>query len=319
MNTTVPPSSFLFAHPYTPPPTQVRVLAGFWRRVIALVLDGVVAGLPCLVLGLVFQRFFSTFPAWGAFIGFVITLCYFSFLASSAVDGQTFGMILTKIEVVNRDGSYVALSRSFLRYSILLAPFALNVNLFLPSRVAEIYSFVVSLTTLAIVYFFLFNRRTRQSIHDLATDTFVVEAPGAGMVKEPRLWRGHWVVVGAVAVIGFVAAEVTPRLSKSMAELKSIQDAIVNTDPVRSAGVRLQSSGGRSGIIVEMACGPSPGDYEKTAGTVAAIVLNADPAVASRDYLAINCVDGFQIGFAKKFSTKQFSHSPEEWQLINGK
>jgi len=58
----------------------------------------------------------------------------------------------------------------------------------------------------ALVYLYVFNRRTRQSLHDLAAGTFVVAARHSGGIRE-RIWRPHlalaagWLVV-VVAGIG---------------------------------------------------------------------------------------------------------------------
>ena len=64
---------------------------------------------------------------------FAITLPYFALMASEVKGGQTMGQRLVHIQVVNRDGSLLRLSRSTSRYLILLAPSTLTSEI-LPSH-----------------------------------------------------------------------------------------------------------------------------------------------------------------------------------------
>jgi hypothetical protein len=61
----------------------------------------------------------------------------------------------------------------------------------------------------AIVYLYVFNRRTQQSLHDLVVGTFVTRAFPHGKVVG-SIWRPHLIMVGLwlVAVIGI--EEVSP-------------------------------------------------------------------------------------------------------------
>jgi uncharacterized RDD family membrane protein YckC len=107
-------------------PTVHREVAGFWRRVLAFVIDAFLTAIPCGVFGFVFYQFFMTHRADGILIGFALTLPYFAILGSSVGAGQTLGHRLTDLQVVDQQGNPISLKRSALRYSILLVPTLLS-------------------------------------------------------------------------------------------------------------------------------------------------------------------------------------------------
>ena len=49
-----------------------RVISGFWRRLLALILDAVVLGLVGSILGLFLFDFLSQLGGWGRLFGFCI-------------------------------------------------------------------------------------------------------------------------------------------------------------------------------------------------------------------------------------------------------
>src|SRR5262249_10324063 len=144
---------------------------------------------------------------WGWTIGFTIVVSYFGVLNSRIGDGQSIGKRVAKIRVVGGDGKPISLGRSALRASVLSAPFFLSdapLDLALHVRVAAIVSYVAFGAGLAIVYLFVFNRPTRQSLHDRLAGSFVVAfdsmvAPGPG-----NIWWGHRAVVAAIVVLTVV-------------------------------------------------------------------------------------------------------------------
>jgi hypothetical protein len=89
---------------------------------------------------------------------------------------------------------------------------------------------VMNVARLAIVYLSLFNRRTRQSLHDLATHTFVVAAPGerhGGGWHRLTMALGHsWIdCARGIGLDGIwrTQANGTPTFS----ELSSVQEAVL--------------------------------------------------------------------------------------------
>jgi uncharacterized RDD family membrane protein YckC len=231
-------------YPNTPPSSAVavpvRVIAGFWRRLLAFVVDAFITAVPCGILGFVLYGFFSTNGAAGILIGFVLTILYFGILGSAVAQGQTIGHRITHIQVVDKQGRPVSMKRSFLRYLILLGPVLLSSTVFPGSSrfgVATGIDWLITGIEVAIVYLYLFNRSGSQSLHDLATDTFVVSTESAGEVEVPRFWFGHWAILGGAALVGAVVLTgFENRISKSgsFAELTAIQQAVLNSGKVQS-------------------------------------------------------------------------------------
>jgi uncharacterized RDD family membrane protein YckC len=306
----------------TPSYTQVRSIAGFWRRILAFVIDVVVTGLLCLVLGLFFRDAFEHSPVWSSLIGLALTLAYFSSMGSSEQDGQTLGMRFCSIQVVNRDGSSLSLGRSLLRYSILLTPILLS-SVFdagTSSTIRTAVSYLLSSVVLAIFYLFIFNSRTRQSLHDLAVGTFVVDAPGFGEVEAPAFWRMHWFVLPAIIVLFYGASVVlAPRLLQMdpFPELVSIPSKVQELPIVRDASVVLRKSsasdGTHTGLLVTVSCRSTPSDYQRTATEIVAVVMRADPRASERDYIGVIFLQGFEVGFAKFHHNQAVTHTPGEW------
>lgn len=65
------------------------IISGFWRRLLALVVDGVILGLAGSLLGLVFFEPLAGLGVWGRLLGFSVAFGYFGLLNSSIGRGQT--------------------------------------------------------------------------------------------------------------------------------------------------------------------------------------------------------------------------------------
>jgi uncharacterized RDD family membrane protein YckC len=213
-----------------------RVISGFWRRLLALFLDLIVLGVLFQVLEsggswkmLVGGRAFVVGPfwslgGWSRLVETCVALVYFGVLNSSIAWGQTIGKRVMQVQVIDRSGHSISPGRSFLRSAVLVAPFSLN-GLDIPPSAMMFLIFCFTGFILfgfgdAIVYLYIFNRRTRQSLHDLIVGTFVTQTtprrtynlhdliaavfvsqrPPPGQVVG-SIWRPHLIVVGVWLVL----------------------------------------------------------------------------------------------------------------------
>jgi len=289
-----------------------RYSAGFWRRFFALVIDGFLISIPSFLIGSIFYDFFSSSSGWASIVGFVITLPYFAILGSSTGNGQTLGQRWTGIEVVNAQGNHLSLEKSTLRYTILLVPFLFG-EAGLPSPLA----WAVGLAGAAIVYLYLFNTPSRQTLHDLATGSFVVESPAVGIVEERRPWPGHWAILGLLGILSLI---VTPLVTRTgpFPELLAVQRALLDTAEFRDVGVMLQTvqPSSQTGLHLTVVCKNRPADYEKAGAQIVAVVERTDPQAAKRDFIAIDFKEGFHVGLARFSRTRTVNHSPQHWEDI---
>lgn len=106
------------------PPTMQ--IAGFWRRILALLLDSLLINGVGFGLGYLFFDQFVAMGDWGRLIGLAIFLAYFGTLNSAYGKGQTLGKRATKICVVNKNGEHISIKTSMLRALILGLPGILN-------------------------------------------------------------------------------------------------------------------------------------------------------------------------------------------------
>jgi uncharacterized RDD family membrane protein YckC len=116
-----------WSQPQAPPPqaadhgiavpsyvTVGSLRAPFWMRAIALLIDGAVVGIPSYALSVVVLQQPAVGPRYG--IGVLLNLIYFVYFWSGPEKGQTLGMSLFNLHVVKIDGSYLDVSRAFIRY-----------------------------------------------------------------------------------------------------------------------------------------------------------------------------------------------------------
>ena len=74
------------------PQSTNRIISGFWRRLLAFLLDGIFIGILGFILGLFLFDFFAQIGGYGRIVGFCIALAYFGLLNSSVGKGQTIGL-----------------------------------------------------------------------------------------------------------------------------------------------------------------------------------------------------------------------------------
>jgi uncharacterized RDD family membrane protein YckC len=292
-------------------------------------LDGTFLGLVGAVSGLFLFDTYARMGGWGRLIGFCVAMAYFGVMNSSICKGRTIGKRLMGIEVVDAAGRNISLPRSCLRYFILGVPFFLNgAPIANSGPAAYVAGFLVLGLGGAIPYLYVFNRRTRQSAHDLATGTYVVMAGGSGAINAKPIWRTHLVIVGAwcIAVVGFCFF--APSLAKigPFPDLLAVQQKIQASGKVSSASVfageswayhngekRETSSLQAIAVMINR-----PTDYEALAGEIAATTLANYPGIAKKDVLIVTVCYGYDIGIAQTWTRQSFQHSPLEWENMLG-
>ena len=156
---TQPPSA---STPYPGYPLQAATeLAGFWRRLVAYIIDaiivGVVAGIIEAILGAIVQASTTDTTATGVrsgLVSLIIGLLYFGYLWSR--NGQTVGYMALGLRLVKTDGSPVTFVLGMVRYLLIYLSFLLCA---IP---AIISAFMIGLGP------------QKQAIHDMIVGTQVV-------------------------------------------------------------------------------------------------------------------------------------------------
>ena len=148
-------------------PTQPSPFKGFWIRVLATIIDGVLIAVALVAVGLVFAIFFgSLFGGEAGFsaglIMFVLTaiaaqLLYKPLMESSEYQG-TLGKHFLNIKVVDKYGRRITMANSFIRTIVYILQTAIpGINM-----VSWLAFFMIAFT------------EENQGLHDMAADTYVV-------------------------------------------------------------------------------------------------------------------------------------------------
>jgi uncharacterized RDD family membrane protein YckC len=308
---------------------SVAPFAGFWRRVAAFVVDAFVLGFIGYALGLVFFDLFVRLGPGGRCIGFVVALAYFVPQECGRGGGQSLGKRLLRIRVVDAAGRPLGLARGALRFGVFGVPYFLN-GAALPTSVATFGGGVpVALAgfggVLALAYLLVFNRRTRQSLHDLAVGAFVVRiVDGADrMPAGARLWFGHRIAVGVLLSLAGAAPLMFPQLMRvpMLADLQALDRRLAAQPGLRSVNVfalasrqyAADSAGMRHELLIQATIAQPLADNVPLSTRLAAIALATYPGAARQDLISVRLAHGFDIGIASSWSYSELALTPAQW------
>ena len=173
---------------------ETKSVVSFWRRWGAYIIDSVLILAVCsMFVGKMFPDFFFDLGPYSILFGFVLFVVYFGIMNSEITKGQTIGKLALGVKVVDKDGKYLSVGKSFLRAFILTlclmmsgAMFNLNVSAFQSTNI--LYPAVVLFLGLTVVFesLFLFNFKTRQTLHDLLCGSYVVTSKNQYPLKDEK-------------------------------------------------------------------------------------------------------------------------------------
>ena len=275
-----------------------------------------------MLLGLALFRWVAILGQSGRFIGFVVALLYFGLLNSRLHSGQTIGKRLLGIRVTDRAGQLLSPPYSITRFLVLAIPYFLNGLWFdvdaasagwIEYFLGALLVFVVFGGLGSIVYLFVFNRRTRQSLHDLAVRSFVVHdrpvAMPPGLVT-PRLHLiivGCWLVltligpaIGIWAMRGSSLAEQEKPLGELQAAIKTqlgVQQVKATMGSTTTTGMR-EGTSTTSYLQVEAQPGEWNQDLDTLLLAIAGKVLDLHPDLLGNKVLIVQVQRRFDLGIA---------------------
>jgi len=311
-------------------------ICGFWRRLFAFTIDVCILGIVGIAIGTMFYDSFAELGGWGRLLGFTVAFLYFGILNSSIGNGQTLGKRILKIQVIDKGAKTISTAKSFLRFMILGIPYFLNGALIPPELFLNTaISFILGLTVFfgggAIVYLFVFNRETRQSLHDLIVGTYVVNISSDEEFVVKPIWRGHLAAVSILFVaVAVVIVFVIPKFAQKepFSDLLLVQKNIHKSGLVhvatvtvgKSLGSNLSAEGRKEWESTYFATNAvlkhRPSDYDAVATQIASIIFETYPKVMEKDSLIINVSYGYDIGIASAWRSQRIQHTPKEWKEL---
>lgn len=303
-------------------------ISSFWRRIGAVFIDGLILGVVGFVLGSAFEQQFVQLGGWGRVVGFGIALAYFGIGNSAITGGQTVGKRALKIKVVDKSNHPISVARSILRYIILGTPFALNGAQISDDVIFSLLIYPLSVIVLggllSILYLYTFNRITRQSLHDLAVGTFVVNV-GVDVQEIGKVWRVHYSVVALLLIASALAPLFASNLlqSEPFKGMLSVQESLSSDPRVAYAtvttGTTVFTSTNEdkqiwsyvSGEVVLKENNTSDADLARQ---LAVQVLENYPESSEKNAIQIALIYGYDIGIWSQWYSYAHNFEPGELQ-----
>lgn len=307
--------------------SEEPVIGGFWRRLGAFVLDMIVLGILGQILGYFFFDQLAAMGAWGRLFGWTISVSYFGTMNSRLGSGQTLGKRLLDIVVVDDTGSLISVQKSLFRSALLFTPMFLNGAAIPTDKIPTFFNYMLGFVIFGgiavIFYLFVFNRRTRQNIHDLAVQTYVIKKSVTQIPVKKRIWTVHYAICGLLCVIVLVLSHLLMGLSKSETR-KGIFEArseIVRETEIENVSLMV----GRTSFVSkdkrtdqtyafsQVVVSKKPVEPEAFMTKVATIILHSYPPALKKDFIRVVVTYGFDIGIAKRHSSYSGVYSPAQW------
>ncbi len=290
---------------------------------------------------------FSRLGWWGPPLGFCLVFPYFAILNSRIGHGQTLGKRLMRIRVIEEAGNTISFWKAVARYAVFGVPYFLNEVLLPVTRTPWIVSALVSIVVFGIggttLYLILFNRHTRQGLHDLAVGSYVAEADKDGPLRIAPIWRGHWVILGSLLVVTFLGTGILGNKLKQWGPFPQLLEDVrlveglkgVQAAGVQDTNTKNYKSGEKQTILIVNVYwtgestdkqgfpglnGNLAGDVKEKwaskqafADQVAKLVIEHDSTVKDHDLLKVVVIRGYNLGIAHAQVSYFYEHTPVEW------
>lgn len=313
------------------PAPQAPVVAGFWRRLAAWVLDVFALGLVGWVLGLLIAHALTAMGPWGRVFGFFVAGLYFAALDSHWGQGQSLGKRVMGIRVLSSSGQLLAPWQAGLRFVPVGLPWFLNGAAFPPSLVdswlmVPLIALILGLA-LSQLYLAVFNRPSRQLVHDVWMSTVVVPAVQREVPRTHPLSGLSRSVCALLCVASGLAPWAIQRWAQlqgaDLAALQPVQDAVMAVPSVTHAQVGVGEGFTQSSqterrqwrylSVKATSSTPDVGAPDRLQA-IAQAALQAFPEGQQKDVLNVRLCHGYDIGIAAHENCEQRNASPAQWQ-----
>ncbi|MCP9748187.1 RDD family protein [Lacihabitans sp. CS3-21] len=304
-------------------------ISKFWTRIWSLLTDCIVLGVIGFIFGMLLQDFLVSIGKYGLIFGLTITVLYQTILNSKIGNGQTIGKRIFNIQVLDTEGNLIGIDKSFLRSLILSFPYFIA-NLPIPGLpelgvLNIIKTLILSSIVLGVIVIYIFNKQTRQSLHDLIAGTYVATIfRYEEHFKLRKISKFPFYILGGlitlmICISIYVSTLRIPQLKTAL----DIHAKISKLDGIINAGVTNNTSNINGEITHSLQLNLSVQNIpnneienDKIVKETIQTVLKNVPKVDDFDFIKVTLIRGFDIGIASQNTSKSVSQSPNAWREL---
>jgi uncharacterized RDD family membrane protein YckC len=303
-------------------------ISKFWTRIWALLIDFIVLGVIGFILGMLLQDFFVSIGKYGLIFGLTITVLYQTILNSKIGNGQTIGKRILNIQVLDTEGNLIGIDKSFLRSLTLCFPYFIA-NMPIPGLpelgiLNIIKTAILSAIVLGVIVIYIFNKQTRQTLHDLISGTYVATIYRyEEHLKLNKITKQPFYILGGlitllIGVSIYVSNIFLPQLQNAI----DIHTKIAKIDGVLNAGVSDNTSNNNGNITHSLQLNLSVQDLPNDEIEKNKIVKETIQTVLKNvtkdeyDFIKVTLTRGFDIGIASQKTTTSISQSTNDWREL---
>jgi uncharacterized RDD family membrane protein YckC len=308
-----------------------KMVVGFWLRLLADVMDALILGLAGFLLAIPFKEQFYRLGENGLFIGLLITFAYTGLLQSHIGQGQSLAKKALRIQVLNMDGTYQSLFKSFMRYAVIALIFYnswiyMALSSLFPFLNNEIlqsgYTYFVIFLLLGVTILVAFHPLKR-GIHDLLANSIVVRKGTFDPEKVARLnikskarrsffiWGSCCLILAGLSVYLLAWQK---KMTPTLAELTKIQQDLSASTAFENISVRYNTHHGKNAEGIETTRASlsilpflrkeqfdNPDLRMRETQKAVAIALMSSAMVDRCDFISVQIRTGFNIGISSLY------------------
>ncbi|MGJ4786952.1 RDD family protein [Leptospira koniambonensis] len=283
---------------------------GFWRRNFSFLLDTLFLGGLGYLLSLYAREQLIALGSYGRFVGVIIATAYFTILNSSIANGQTLGKRILGIRVVDQHGQPISVARALVRSLILCSAYFLNgIEIALPP--GRIDSIIISISLIiivfgfgsAILFFSIFDKPYRRGLHDLITNTVVVQSespvPSIEKLSSNLVWIYSFILLAIIGASVYLNARLEEFGSYARAtEIMKITNDYPGVLSVPKVFITPPYS-----IVIRVA--NPPAQFQKSLPNLCKKIQLAFPNEPTNKDINFIMIYGFDIGIASHTETSR--------------
>ncbi len=304
-----------------------RIFTSPIKRLFAFIIDLIILALFGYLSSLLLEKFYLSVGQLGKVIGFILSGLYFTIL-ESRFNGQTIGKKIVNIKVIGINGNELTSFQYFLRYSIWgLCYFSNGLN-FAGSRYETLLTSIGTIFLFGIgfvlLFLFVFNKKTKQSIHDIILGTYVINCKYDNPIEKQQINKVLLPVSIGIPIVAFILLFFinTNSVNTEISKLENYRATIVEMPEINNAGVssgktNFKSTNGNSNTSYYLQISTVLEDDYKSksdiAIKVADLIISEYPEELSKDYISISVTYGYDIGIWSTSNSFSMKMPPGSW------